>query len=1070
MFDIYPEINNKIQSDILHYKEFSILKINENTKNNKNDIIKNLDLQYDPQYIVNQINKEDNLVLENYQLFINNFLNPSTPYNRLLINFSTGSGKSLTALTTARQYLNSNINNKVIILGFTRDIFKYELASKKIFNMLSKEDRKAYKTSRSALWKLNNKLKKNYIMYGYQGLFNNLFTYEEGSINDLKKSTLIEYISNGKIKVNKNLLDQFKNSFLICDEVHNLYNMLEPNNWAIAIMFILDYYPEIKVLFLSATPLKHSSKEIVYLINLLNEKKDRINYSDLFKNKDLISNADEIIRKKTYGKICYVNIINPLDYPLKNIVGDYLISNNNKQNNDINKHFKFIKCKITPFISNIYKKLNIENKNSNKLNIENKYIMDYIIPSSLNPKNVLLTHEEIIKEYKRTTSKQIYLTNDNIVTGECLKLENLKNISPKYYMMLKTILNILSSYKSNKIMNINGKILIFHPFVRNSGVLFIEEILKYNGFIKYNDPIHNNTLCTYCGKTRSEHDTTNNNTNVDLINNENTFNIKNHKFKPVQFININGSVNKSMVNSLLSDFNNPNNSYGENIKIIIASSMLQEGYTLKCIQHLFLTHIPINISSLQQILGRAVRKSSHSLIKEKKVNVYILTHSNSSTSISINNNNDIVTTTKESSNELTFEESYYKNKIYEYQKIQHINSILYNNAVDYQINNEINTYDDVSDLTGNITNSKITHLNNYQYIYLNQTLLILKYIIKRLFLEVSNIFEYNDLFKIVQAPPFKVSIDTSKISENHFNLAINELVYNLSANVSFDIKKDNDITDLLLDDSIIFYNYDKEEVIIKQHNNFFFLIPFNDKYKNIDNNYVLLSSSKSYDKTNNMLSKIKINITETINSNNINVKILANKIYDDLNDEIKCDNIIYEYVYDDQLKLIEYIIQSNNISSKYEKILEYYSKYNYIIYKKNKSNPIGHCFNKNHIKTYVNNKWQNDYNNSKLSFKFNKYYIFHDIVNNYIIQKLYILSNKTDSNIKDKRLIYKGTICKSVQKEALDDVLKYFKLNDDINLSSRTDKCMVLENLFLNNDKKNEYKYFLNLYEHGNLK
>ena len=1058
MFDIYPEASKNIQYEIMDYKEFAILK-KDDDENKESEYTSS----YKQSYLPMLMNKEHNIILENYQLFINNFLNPITPYNRLLINFSTGSGKSLTALTTAKQYIDINPNSNVIILGFTKDIFKYELASKKIFNTLSKKDREMFLENRNSIWKLNSAIKKDYIMYGYQGLFNLLFTYEEGSINDLKKSVLIEYLKSGKIKVNKNVLDKFKDSFLICDEVHNLYNMLEPNNWAIAIMFILDYYPEIKVLFLSATPLKHSSKEIIYLINLLNKREDRIRYGDLFRNKDFSPDAEDIIREKTYGKVCYVNIFNPIDYPSKNMVGSNLIlnkpSNLNKNAENINKYFNFVKCKVTPNIAVLYKNIQDENtrlgKNANMLNIDKKYLIDYAIPSTSDLNKILKTTEEIHKEYiKPSKSKHLYYTSDNVLTGDALKLDNLNNISPKYSVMLNTILDILSSSKSNAHPNINGKILIFHPYVKNSGVMFIEEILKQNGIIKYGDPSFNNTRCTLCGKPRIEHSDVKE--NDDLL-----MNSKSHAFKPIQFININGNLNKSMVHVLLNEYNKPENNYGENIKILLASSILQEGYTLKCVQHLFLTHIPLNISSLQQILGRAVRKSSHSLIPEKKVNIYILVHSLNSTKIHIKNGE--VSSVTDGSNALqTFEEYHYQHKIKEYIKIQYINSILYNNAIDLLINKDINTYDEEPPNVKVDDNSKgkIVKLNNYQHVFLNQTILIIKYIIKRLFIEVSSIFEYTDLYNAVLSPPFKVNIDSNKILEKHFNLAINELVYNLSANISFNIKKDNDVSDLLIDDSIIFYNYQKEEVIIRQHNNFFFLTLFKNKYQSINHNELFQSNISFNDESKNT----KININAILNGDNVVVKTLINNVLSDLKDDDKKKYIIYNYSYDNQLKMLEYIIESKN---KYSKIIEYYDLYKYIIFNpKDKSDPIGHCFNKNYKKIYNKGNWNSEFDNVKLSFKFDKYYLFHDVINGYVTLKLFIIENAVDKNIKDKRLLYKGMTCKSIPREVLNDILVYFKIDDSFS-ASRKDKCMFLEDLFL---KKKNNVYFLNMYENANLK
>lgn len=107
--------------------------------------------------------------------------------------------------------------------------------------------------------------------------------------------------------------------------------------------------------------------------------------------------------------------------------------------------------------------------------------------------------------------------------------------------------------------------------------------------MKHGDIDTNLSLCFHCNKKREEKH-------------------QGHEFKPITFINVHGAMSKSSMEEQLKLFNENENGYGENIKIIIASTVLQEGYTLKAVQHLIMAHHPINISSFTQIIGRAVRK------------------------------------------------------------------------------------------------------------------------------------------------------------------------------------------------------------------------------------------------------------------------------------------------------------------------------------------------------------------------------------------------------------------------------------------------------------------------------
>lgn len=973
---IYPVLDSSITKEILKHKEFSIFKIGE--------------VHANEDFVNNMIVEENNILLENYQHFVNNFINPITGYNRLLLNFSTGAGKTITALSCAKTYLDTNPDCKIIILGFTKSIFKSEIMKKKMFSFIKPEDINEFKKTRKVPRYALKELNKKYVMYGYQSFFNTLFSYKDGNITELTREVLIEKIANGSIKVNKNLVNKFKKAFIICDEFHHLYNVLQPNNWAVAITFILDYYQDNKALFLSATPIKHINKEIIYIINLLNKREDRIKSSDLFINNNLKPGADEIIKQKTYGKICYVNLTDLSKFPEKIFQGETISEIPN---------FKFVRCRLN-------KDLEKEYLNNEALS-KNRYSSDYIFQEN---NKSFSSGEEILENYKRTANKYIYLTKENIITGECLTYDNIAKISPKYHEMLKII------------KGANGKILIFHPYVNNSGVLFIEEILKINGYVKYGGIDNNLSICYHCNKRRDEKHL-------------------GHEFKPITFINAHGLVSKNAIDEQLKVFNEPENGYGENIKIIIASTVLQEGYTLKAVQHLIIAHSPINISSFTQIIGRAIRKNSHALIADKKVNIYILV-------LSFTN-----------SKNLSSEELAYKEKVKEYEKIQYINNLLYKNSVDYDINFNINTIDEgflnISKSIINAKNNKnslnpmnsksiISNVSLYKTVFWDQVIIIIKYIIKRLFLEVSNVYNYNDLYKAVKSSNsiFHVSIDTEKINESDFNIAINELVYNLSTNIIFTNSINGDITDLLINRDFLFYNYKKEKVAIRQHCEFFFLTKFENLNEDIDyNNYFKPRSFKN-----------TINLSAIINKDKFIIKNIIKNMLEMVKTTDLNNKFIYKFTYGEQLKVIEYLISTGQNND----ILESYKLYRYIIYDA-ENKPIGHCFTKDIKKIYKNNNWETIFlKDFKKPEKLPDYYLFHEINNNQLTLNVFY-TKYANNSVKDKRLHYKGYICKSVKVEEMDELIEYAKLKK---FKSRNDACSAVESVFL----KKKYHFF-NLYE-----
>ena len=94
----YVDVGSKdISSDILRRKEFYALK-NRRRYTQDEKII--------PLYMVErELSKSNALFFHSYQVFVQNFININTPYTRLLLKHSTGSGKTLSTIGIAMQFI-----------------------------------------------------------------------------------------------------------------------------------------------------------------------------------------------------------------------------------------------------------------------------------------------------------------------------------------------------------------------------------------------------------------------------------------------------------------------------------------------------------------------------------------------------------------------------------------------------------------------------------------------------------------------------------------------------------------------------------------------------------------------------------------------------------------------------------------------------------------------------------------------------------------------------------------------------------------------------------------------------
>jgi len=502
--------DSNIIEDLLHRKEFYWLKRWDNNKLDLTTII--------PRFLLDSAIKHSmNLTLSSYQQFVQNYMNPSTPYKRLLMKWDTGTGKTIGILSIAMNFINyyrleKEIGNveigSVFIMGFSERVFKNELLRFPEFKFISIGERyKLDKLKRLAAsgsaneiakyQELVTRIKKRFSnrkgngffrFYGYKAFVNRILKTSSGiNLNDLTEDQIREYITNGKIQYDEEILAQFKNSIIMCDEIHNVYNSIEKNNWGIAIQAVLDKVPTCRAVFASATPLNNSPTEIIDLLNLLLPVEKRLSKHDFFTSDNKLKpHALENIATISRGRISYVRDVNPKYYPSVAFIGETL--------NQI-PYLKFKRCVMSDFHYNTY----ISAYNGT-LAQDSQYLVDFALE---NPEdnNIGIYSTNTIKNIANAQQswKDKYMldfTNGKI-TGDALMRKSLTKYSSKYVAMLDEIHTVIKEKR--------GKIFIYHNIVHMSGVLFIEQVLLRNGIIDEFSNSTDSTLCCICGKPRSTH-------------------------------------------------------------------------------------------------------------------------------------------------------------------------------------------------------------------------------------------------------------------------------------------------------------------------------------------------------------------------------------------------------------------------------------------------------------------------------------------------------------------------------------------------------------------------------------
>lgn len=502
-----------ITEDILRRKEYNQYDLPHIHEHDDNII---------PKFFIDKMLNDNNyLQFHSYQLFVSNYINPNTPYSRLLMKWQTGTGKSIGALSIALNFIKyfqmealqgvTNIGS-VFIMGFTSHIFRNELLRYPEFGIVTREDiikmnnlkKLAYAGNKFDVEKLqeflmkikkrfNNRENNGFFQFiGYKKIVNMIFIVNDPKINitNLDENEIDQAVKSGKIGLNQSLLEEFKNSLIICDEIHNVYNSLDKNNWGVALQYILNHHPSIRAVFMSATPINNSPTEIVDLLNLLlpSTYYSKLEKGEFFDNeKKLKPGALDKIANLCKGRVSYLSETNPKYYPTKQFIGEAI---------DGAPYLKFIRCPMSDFHYNTYKSVY-----TGTLSPEGQYLTDFAIPNP-NDSKVGLYQTGDIKKFLPYASQEWKDANKinfkkEMIIGDILRIENLSKISNKYVKMMEVVNDIIKNQK--------GKIFIYHNVIHMSGVLFIQEIMLQNYIIGEHDASVENTLCAICGKMRKEH-------------------------------------------------------------------------------------------------------------------------------------------------------------------------------------------------------------------------------------------------------------------------------------------------------------------------------------------------------------------------------------------------------------------------------------------------------------------------------------------------------------------------------------------------------------------------------------
>tara|TARA_X000000368_G_scaffold87803_1_gene66774 strand:+ start:3149 stop:6577 length:3429 start_codon:yes stop_codon:yes gene_type:complete len=585
--------------------------------------------------------------LANHQIFVRNFLSNQTPYNGLLLYHGLGTGKTCSAITISeeyREYMKQvGITKRIIIVGNKniQDNYKLQLfdernleltngiwtmtgcTGNKILNEINPMNMKGISKNK-IISQANNIINLSYLFLGYRE-FGNLIAkkinkYKNESDTKLKEKNIIKAIQT-----------EYNNRLIIIDEVQNIRmtDNIEDKKVGQRLLELTKHAINVKLLLLSATPMFNNYKEIVWLINLLNQndKRHLIKIADVFDSKGNFKTDDngneigkELLLRKARGYVSFVRGDNPYTFPYRIYPTNFLPSNSilkktypKKQINgktliqgieyidvyvtDIGDNQKLIYDKISNDIQSKYLNLTEE-----KLD---KGIGYQILEAPLQILN--MTYPVDIDDIKEAYGKS-GLENAMKFSSkrndfkykpgfeDIFKNENIGKYSGK----IKTI--------CDNIMISEGIVLIYSQYI-DGGIIPIALALEELGFTRFGQ---DNLFETPPVEQ------------IDSLTLKIKSNVDKNKFKPAKYSIISGDITLSPNNiKEIKKLTSDTNKNGEDIKVVIISKAGSEGIDLKNIRQIHIIDPWYNMNRIEQIIGRGVRTCSHKSLEFSKRNVMI---------------------------------------------------------------------------------------------------------------------------------------------------------------------------------------------------------------------------------------------------------------------------------------------------------------------------------------------------------------------------------------------------------------------------------------------------------------
>lgn len=759
------------------------------------------------------------------QLFVRDFNNPNTRYNRLLLNWKMGMGKTKGMLLITTEYADFYKRQQLRVPSVfiianqdnQRNIIR-ELIYEPYFGFATKAElHELYmlqKNKSPNFNSVNGSLKRRatdrsrggfYHFYGYKEFALHLFCdYDVKDV--LYASDIDERIARGDIKLNTTIMNQLVNGFMVVDEVQNIYNIKEKNTYGIAIQYVLNRmkHEGLRAVFMSATPMTGDVSEVVDLLNLLIPDV-HLERSDLFQNlggrTDFKEGALEKIGALSVGRVSYAYDVDVSDYPEQILAGTSI---------DGIPFLKFVQCPISPLHMRTFIRAakddastadtSTADASTNGAPTVDDVATDDIIADDADDDTVLATigggdlkmpalGKDKIALNDMVFPNPAFSSRSETVTGESDESFGLYNSRDVMPSILKSSAKWRAETGIEIKKTLSGSLVMSGPFLKleeglnglagysskyaylvRSIIQNIKDgpgkIMIYHHYVNMSGVLLLSELMEMNGIINQYSNPTDSTLCSNCGVTMGAHKTADHDFTPARYLAVHYKITDYERDYAISAFNMPSNTQGYEYRVFIGSSVIKEGISFKSVRNQYVMTLPVDIPTLLQVMGRVVRKGSHQLLPPEDHNVTI----------------HIVVASLPNKNvfDETPEIRRYSEKMHKYHMIQRVEKEFRTWAIDSFTGKSI-TQDTIYELSYSSAISDTPETLNRAtfeaYNYSTAEVRFITIMLKHLFAN-RYIWTYDDLVQMIKTQGvFKnIYVNTSIIDEANIALAIQNLV------------------------------------------------------------------------------------------------------------------------------------------------------------------------------------------------------------------------------------------------------------------------------------------------------